>query len=300
MSVPPRLGALLAIIFWGISFVATKGALRELTPVTLIFMRFLIGTVTLLSIVALRGENPLPARGHYPQLLLMGFIGVFIHQMLQSYALTLTSAVHAGWLVGLGPVWSAILSAVFLRERLGGWKLAGLAGGFLGAVLVITRGDFGAGILSVPSTRGDLLFMLSGVNWAVYSVVGHKTIRAIGPTRATAGALTFGFLMLTPLFVLRRGWEELPRLSTTGWLCVVFLGVACSALGYLFWYGALEQVEVSRVAAFLFLEPGVTLVTAMILLHERVSSVVVTGGLVVLASVMLMQYAPSATAGPGE
>ncbi|MEO8036415.1 MAG: DMT family transporter [Acidobacteriota bacterium] len=189
-------------------------------------------------------------------------------------------------------VWSAVLAVLFLRERLGGWKLAGLAGGFFGALLVIARGDFSAGVLSLPSTGGDLLFMSSGVNWGVYSIIGHDTIRRLGPTRATAGAMSFGLLMLTPLFVWRRGWQELPHVSTTGWIALMFLGVGCSALGYLFWYGALQHIEVSRVASFLFIEPFVTFVTAMILLHEQVSATVVVGGLVVLASVLVMQYAP--------
>ncbi len=98
---PPRLGALLAVIMWGISFVATKTALRELSPTTLIFTRFAIGSVVLLAFV-----RELPPRESWLSLALMGFIGVFVHQMLQSYALTLTSAIHTGWLIAITPIWS--------------------------------------------------------------------------------------------------------------------------------------------------------------------------------------------------
>jgi drug/metabolite transporter (DMT)-like permease len=286
MSFPPRLGALIAVIFWGMSFVATKAALREVSPVTLIFVRFAIGVVLLFAIV-----RAVPPRDAWPALALMGFVGIFIHQMIQSYALTMTSAVHTGWLIGLTPIWSAILSAILLREHLGGLKIAGLFGGFAGALLVLTHGDFSARLLALPSTKGDLLILISTVNWAIYSTIGHKTIRAVGPRRATAGAMLCGVLMLAPFFVGHAGWRELPHVSTIGWVAILFLGIGCSGLGYLFWYGAIETIEVSRVSALLYLEPLITFITALLLLHETVNALTVIGGAIVLGSVLVVQYA---------
>lgn len=288
MSQMPRLLAGLAVVFWGISFVATKAALQDVSPVTLIFVRFAIAAVVLLLVV-----REFPPRESWGALALMGFVGVFVHQMLQSYALTMTSATNTGWLIGITPIWSAVLSAIVLRERFGFWKVIGLLGGFAGALLVVTKGDFSARALGRPSTTGDLLIFISTINWAVYSVLGHRTIRRLGPRRATSGSMLFGAMMLAPFFVARRGWVELPRLTATGWSALLFLAIACSALGYVFWYGALEQLEVSRVAALLYAEPLVTFVAAALLLGERVSAVVVIGGVLVLASVLVAQYAPA-------
>jgi drug/metabolite transporter (DMT)-like permease len=282
MRISPRLGALIAVIFWGISFVATKAALREVSPVTLIFIRFAVGTAFLLLVL-----RALPPRDAWRELLLMGLVGVFIHQMLQAYALTMTTAVHTGWLIGVIPIWSAILSAALLQERFGWRKILGILGGFAGALLVISRGHLNAELLQLPSTKGDLLILLSTVNWAVYSIIGHRTIRRIGPRRATTGAFLAGVAMLAPFFIAQAGWRELPRVSAAGWGAILFLGIGCSGLGYLFWYGALERVEVSRVAVLLYLEPLVTFATAVALLHEPVSAVAVVGGLVVMLSVIL-------------
>ena len=284
----PRALAALAVVFWGVSFVATKAALAEVSPVTLIFTRFAIGVIVLLAIV-----RELPPRRSWGALAVMGFVGVFIHQMLQSYALTMTSATNTGWLIGITPIWSAVLSAFVLRERFGFWKVLGLVGGFAGALLVVTKGDFSARVLGRPSTIGDLLILVSTINWACYSVLGHRTIRELGPRRATSGAMLFGTLMLAPFFVAQKGWRQLPNLSATGWGALLFLAVACSALGYLFWYGALERIEVSRVAALLYAEPLVTFIAAAVLLGERVSATVVIGGVLVLASVLVAQYAPA-------
>lgn len=283
----PRAAAALAVIFWGVSFVATKAALTEVAPVTLIFLRFAIGAAVLLAIV-----RELPPRNAWPALALMGFIGVFVHQMLQAYALTMTSATNSGWLIGVTPIWSAVLAAIVLRERFGLWKVVGLAGGFAGALLVVTKGDFSSSVFGRPSTTGDLLILISTVNWAVYSVLGHRTIRTLGPRRATSGAMLFGAAMLAPFFVAQKGWRQIPNLTATGWSALLFLAVCCSALGYLFWYGALERIEVSRVAALLYAEPLVTFVAAALLLGERVSGVVIAGGILVLVSVLVAQYAP--------
>ncbi len=283
----PRFAAALAVIFWGVSFVATKAVLAEVPPVTLIFLRFAIAAIVLLVIV-----RELPPRAAWPSLALMGFVGIFIHQMLQSYALTMTSATSTGWLIGVTPIWSALLSAVVLRERFGFWKVLGLAGGFAGALLVVTKGDFSSSVLGRPSTAGDLLILISTVNWAVYSVLGHNTIRTLGPRRATSGAMLFGALMLAPVFVAQKGWRPIPNLTAAGWSSLLFLALCCSALGYLFWYGALERLEVSRVAALLYAEPLVTFAAAALLLGERVSGTVIAGGILVLISVLIAQYAP--------
>ena len=92
----PRLQAFLAIVFWGLSFVATRLALREVSPTTLIFTRFTLGVVLLHVILAARRMPLLPPRSSWPTLALMGFVGIFVHQLLQSYALTMTTAVRTG------------------------------------------------------------------------------------------------------------------------------------------------------------------------------------------------------------
>ncbi|HLN81349.1 MAG TPA: DMT family transporter [Thermoanaerobaculia bacterium] len=142
----------------------------------------------------------------------------------------------------------------------------------------------------MPTTRGDFLILASTVNWAVYSVAGRRTLARLGSARATGFAILAGWLLLSPVFLVRAGWAEWPRISAAGWAAVLFLGIGCSGFGYLFWYAALERLETSRVAAFLYLEPLVTLAAAVALLGEPVQSTTVAGGLIVLAGVFLVQH----------
>ena len=192
------------------------------------------------------------------------------------------------------PIWSAVLAALFLGETFGPRKIVGLCLGTLGAVLVVTRGEFSSGVLALPSTRGDLLMLASTVTWAVYTILGRETLMMLGSRRATAATMLLGWIMLAPFFVRAAGWQEYSTLSTTGALAIVFLGIGCSGLGYLFWYAALERLEASQVAAFLYVEPLFTLAAAVALLGESVAATTVVGGVLVLVGVATVQTARAA------
>lgn len=286
-----RLAALAAVVFWGLSFVASKAALRELAPITLVFARFALGVVFLFAMLLVRRQVQLPPRDHLLMLALIGFDGVFVHQMLQVHGLALTTAVRTGWLIGLIPLWSALLSALLLREAFGVRKVVGLGLGAVGALLLVTRGELSSRVLALPSTRGDLLVVASTVNWAVYTILGRRTLQRMGSLPATAWSMLMGWVLLVPFFVRHAGWHELSTLSRPGIGAVLFLGICCSGLGYLFWYAALEKVEASVVASFLYLEPLVTFAAALVLLHEPFTWTTVLGGGVVLAGVVLVQRA---------
>jgi len=285
-----RFAVLVAIVLWGVSFVATKAALRELAPVELIFGRVVLGATVLLALLAVRGERLVASRRAWTDFALLGLVGVSGHLLLQAWALTMTSAVNTGWLIGLIPIWSAILAALFLGERLGGRAFLGFVLGFGGALLVVTRGRFDGSTLALPSTKGDLLVLVSTVNWAVYTILGRRILPRLGGARlATAGAFVAGAVMLAPIFFLTSGLSTFAHLSATGWLSLLFLGIGCSGLGYLLWYGALERLEAGQVAVFLYFEPLVTLAAAALWLDEPIGAITVLGGLVVLVGVSLVQ-----------
>jgi drug/metabolite transporter (DMT)-like permease len=296
-----RLAVLAAVVMWGVSFVATKRALEELSPVTLVVARFGLGVLVLHLMLAARRLPLLPPRESAAPLALMGFMGVFVHQLVQSNALTMTTAVNTGWLIGITPVWSAVLGAAFLGEPFDARKAGGLAIGAFGALVLITRGRLNGGLLALPSTTGDLLILASTVNWAVYSIVGRRTLQRLGSARATAGSMLLGFLMLAPLVAWDPGIRHIAAASPGVITSVLFLGIGCSALGYLFWYAGLERLDTSQVAAFLYLEPLVTLVAAMAILGETAGATTVLGGVLVIAGVALVQSAtPERPASAGK
>ncbi|MBZ5637533.1 MAG: DMT family transporter [Acidobacteriia bacterium] len=285
---PAYFCAAAAVLLWGTSFVASKVALRSLSPLSLVAGRGLLGLATVAAALPFgrprRPESPRPFDSSRTALL--GFIGVPVHLALQAYALTMTSAVHSGWLIALNPVFTAILAAAFLRERFPALKTAGVALGFSGALVVIWGG---AGSLRLPSTRGDLLILISSLNWAAYTLLTREISVRRRPLPLTFRALAVGTAVSVGIWVAAGDPAELARASVESWVALAFLGVGCTGVGYLVWSLALERLEAGTLSSFQYVQPLVTAGVAAVWIGEATGKAVLLGGGLVLAGVALVQ-----------
>ncbi|MBI3361571.1 MAG: DMT family transporter [Chloroflexi bacterium] len=281
-------GILLAVAFWGGSFIATKIALRSVSPLTVVAIRFGIGTLTLGTAALVRRQFVIPPRRDLVTFALLGAFGVTLHQGLQSTGLLTAQATTSAWIITTVPVFIAALGAIFLRESFGPAQIGGLLIAAVGAMTVVSRGDWSAVAVGRIGTTGDWLVLGSAVVWAVFSVLSKPTLKHHPALLAMLYVMGFGWLFALILFVGDRGWIELPRLNAPGWLGLTFLGVCCSGLAYVFWYGGLEKIPASRVGAFLYLEPIVTAVVAASLLREVVTTFTWIGGGMIVAGVWLV------------
>jgi drug/metabolite transporter (DMT)-like permease len=100
--------------------------------------------------------------------------------------------------------------------------------------------------------------------------------------------MAWGWLFTSILLVLTHSWRPLTHISWQGWSSLVFLGVFCSGLAYLFWYDGLQAVPVVQVGAFLYFEPLVTVVVVALLLQEKITWVSILGGVFILYGVWLV------------
>lgn len=288
MKTRAAIEALLAITFWGASFVATKVALREASPLTVIVLRFAIGLGVLEIVSAARREFALPKRDQLVWLALLGLNGITIHQLLQANGLLTTSATNSGWIVALTPIFSALLAWLILGEPFGRLQVLGLALATAGAFLVISRGQLSGGLMGLPAAPGDFLMLLSAPNWALFTVLSKRMMGRVSPTLMMTYVMAFGWLAILPLWASAGGWLDLPRLTAAGWGSLLFLGLLCSGAAYVFWYDALAIAGASQVAAFLYLEPIVTVIVAASLIGEAVTWATLAGGATILIGVWLV------------
>jgi len=284
------LEAAAAVAAWGASFVATKIALHDLPPVALVWARFTLGIPVLGGIVLARRQlRPIGARdlGYF---LLLGFLGIALHQWLQSHALVTSQATTTGWIIATTPLSIAILGRIFLRERLGLWGIAGILIAAFGVLLVIARGNLGAIVVGRLGAPGDVLILISTVNWAVFSVLSRDGLKRHPAALMMFYVMLLGWILTTALFAAQGGFQhtDWSALSGRGLAALLFLGVICSGVAYVFWYDALEGLPASRVGAFLYLEPLVTVVVAAALLGEAVRVGTMVGGAIILAGIWLV------------
>ncbi|MDG0032124.1 DMT family transporter [Priestia sp. Y58] len=277
--------AIMSISFWGISFVSTKAVLDKLDPYTLLVLRFGIGALFLLLLLVLK-RYPLNISLKYiPHLIVLGILGVFIHQVIQATALLTINASAAGWIISFSPVFTVILSVFFLHEKMTLIKASGIIVAIIGVLLVTTSSNQHS--FQLPINIGYLLMILSTLNWAIYSVLLKKLDIQLPSLVVTFYMCLIGFTLTTPFLVRNKGWEIMPFLTSVEWAHLLFLGVFVSGVAYWYWAKALEVLEASQVSVFLYLEPVATLITAVLLLREKIIPVSILGGVIIIVGVIV-------------
>ena len=289
-----------AVVAWGASFVATKIVLREVAPVTVVWLRLAMGIVVLGAAVVARRELAPASRRELWELTLLGLLGITFHQWLQSTGMVTARATTTAWIVATIPIFMAVLGWLFLRERLTWAQASGILLAGLGVLLVITGGDWSILLAGGPDAGGDLLVLLSAPNWAVFSVLSRRMLRRRPATWLIFHVMTIGWLFTTILFLAGPGVADLARLSSGGWASVGFLGIVCSGFAYIFWYDALEALPVAKTGAFIYLEPLVTVALAAIVLGERMLLASLFGGGTILLGVWLVNRPTRARRAKGE
>ena len=284
----PTLSALFAVIVWGASFIATKVALRDVSPVTVVWLRFAMGVVILGIAVAARKQFALPNRSEWGYFALLGFLGITFHQWLQSTGLLTSQASTTAWIVATTPVFMALLGWLALKESLGWTQSGGILLAAAGVILVVSQGDLSSLALGQFGQPGDVLILVSSLNWAVFSSLSRRGLKTHPAAQMMFYVMTFGWLFTSLLLFAGPGLAEIPQLTFDGWLGVAFLGVFCSGLAYIAWYDALRALPAAQTGAFLYIEPLVAMVVAAFVLAETVTAATLVGGAVILLGVWLV------------
>jgi drug/metabolite transporter (DMT)-like permease len=275
-------------VFWGASFIATKIALRDVMPITVVWLRFGMGVLILGGAVVARKEFARFSLVELAYFSLLGFLGITFHQWLQSNGLVTSQATTSAWIVATTPVFIALLGRLLLKELLGWTRLTGIAFAAVGVLLVVTRGDLTPLSVGEFGRPGDVLILISAMNWAVFSILSRRELKRHPATLMMFCVMAFGWIFTSLLFSSGPGFADIGHLSPTGWLGVGFLGIFCSGLAYIFWYDALKQIPASQVGVFLYLEPLVTVVVAGLVLQENVVAATAVGGGIILLGVWLV------------
>jgi drug/metabolite transporter (DMT)-like permease len=280
--------AAFAVVVWGASFIATKVALRDVSPVTVVWLRFTLGVVILGIAVASRKQFALPGGKDLAYFALLGFLGITFHQWLQSNGLVTAQATSTAWIVATTPIFIAILGWLILKEKLRWLQALGIVLAFVGVLLVVTNGNLASLVTGHFGEPGDLLIMISAPNWAIFSILSRYGLRRHPAALMILYVMGLGWVFTSILFFSGPGVAQVSQLTLKGWLGVVFLGVFCSGLAYIFWYDALQALPASQVGVFLYIEPLVTVMVAAAVLGEPLLLASLLGGAIILFGVWLV------------
>jgi len=269
----------IALLTWSSAYAAIAYALPAFAPGEVALARLLIGSLCFAVLLRVR-RVPLPARRDWPQLALLGVLGLTVYHLCLNYAETRIASGTASILISLVPAATAATSAFWLRERLSLRTWIGLAIALIGTVLVVLASG-----QRVEVDPKALLVLVCVAVSAIY-FVGQKALFA---RNSMLGVTAFTFFAGT-LAALPFGWhlpQALAAASMPHIAALLWLGVAPTFVGYLAWNMAVHRASASRVSSFIYLSPPIALLIGWLWLHEVPNALILVGGAITVGGVVL-------------
>lgn len=279
--------AVTAVLFWGANFVLAEYVLQDLPPLWAAAVRFLLGALLMLGIAGVRHEGLIGLlRRNFAIYLALGVVGIAAFNLMFFYALQSTSPNNAALIMATNPLLTAILAAVFLKERITRRHMVALPVAFGGVAIVITEGDL-SHLASLTLARGDVLMLCAALSWAGYNVMVKRYMPSGAVMAHTSWIMTAGALILLVAALAAGGEPHWPRASAQ--LALATMVVGGTVLAYLFWGMAIARLGAGKAAIFMNLIPVFAMLTGMLLglvptLAQLAGGVLVLGG-VALATV---------------
>lgn len=282
------LGLAVINVFWGASFIANAIALKSVGSIEIAALRFFIAA-PLLALITLAWKGWQMFKIELRDLgilVIMALTGVTFMYVIQVTAQNYTTAINASLLINTSVFFILFLSAVFLGEKLTIHKILGAAIGFGGVALLVSGGNLSLDV--GPHMIGDLMILVCALLWAVYSIYGKKIASKYHPLTVLNYLFILGTIGIIPFYLLTPRHDPLSiPLSAAG--AILFLAVFCSIVAYLVYNIALEKMDASRVAIFIYLVPLSTIILAWLLLGESLTLPSIVGGLAVCAGMYIAE-----------
>ena len=298
---PWHLLALVVVAIWGLTFVSTKTLISAgLDPAEIFVVRFSMAYlgIWLFSVIRRLDRRILSlfARTWQDELIFvfLGLTGGAFYFLAENTALAHTQASNVSFLVCSAPLFTALFSLIYRRvrhdrfadalERIGsGWMLAlGTLLALGGMALMMFDGQ-----RVQVSLRGDLLALGAALCWALYSLFIGKITDEYGAVFATRKVFFYGLLTILP-FLLGRDFAPLELfLQPVVWGNLLFLGLCASLACFVAWNLVTARLGNITAVNYVYLNPVFTLISAMLLLGERLTPAGAIGSALILVGVII-------------
>jgi drug/metabolite transporter (DMT)-like permease len=282
----PVLVAVLVMVVWGATPVATRLATEDLEPLVVAVLRTVLAGLVAVPLIAGSGLRPPSSRRSRLLLAVSAVAGFVFFPVVYTLGQERTSAMHGvGILAGL-PVFTGLYAACVARRWPGRWWLVGCALALVGEAVIIAIRSSGSG--GDASLVGDLLVLAAALVVSLGYVAGALLVpRGFSSAATTYWGVVLGAVVLAPLGVGLLLVDGVPHADASAWGAVLFLAVVTSIVGYVGWYWALAHGGITRIAPLQFLQPLSGLALAAIVLDERLTWPLAVGAAAVIGGVTI-------------
>lgn len=280
----------LVALFWGGTFIAGRIIAQAVPHLTAATGRFAVACALLLPLAwKLEGGLPRLNRSQLMATFALGATGIFLYNLCFFAALSRMPAGRTALFVALNPIVTALALALLFHERLGARKWAGIALAFVGAAVIITRGDALGALHDISQSigLGELLMFCAISGWAAYTIIGRHALKGLSPIAATTYASLWGLLLLACGAAFELPSLDASRFTWEVIASIVYLGAFGTVIGFIWYYEGVKAIGPARTAVFNNLVPVFGIIMAALLLNEPILTSMVVGGALVIAGVTL-------------
>ena len=281
-----HLFAFITISIWGTTFISTKVLLKAILPIEILFLRFTIGFIILSLVYPKRLK--IKEKKHELYFAGAGLCGVTLYYLLENIALTYTFASNVGVIISIAPIFTAIFAHLFLKsEKLKPQFFVGFLIALAGIFLISFSGF---SVLKLNPV-GDILAVLASVVWAAYSILTKK-ISAFhyNTVQATRRIFFYGLVFMIPVLIIFGFNPNIDLLmKPVNIFNILFLGLGASALCFVTWNLAVKILGAVKTSVYIYMVPVITVATSIIILQEKITSIVVFGIVLTLAGLFISE-----------
>ena len=274
------LGAIFCVVIWGTTFVVSKDLMSFLTPLQLMFIRFMI------AFVALWVVHPV---WHFDIrtewiFILMALFGNFLYFITENEALTITYSSNVSIIASMTTMMSLILTHVLYKDPINGKQIGGFILSIIGVAFVSLNGAF---VLELNPV-GDGLVLISALCWAIYGLLLRSYGRDYDGLLITRKMMIYGALMTLPLAIMEgNGFDPMLLLEPVNLFGILFLGLLGSCLCYILWAYSVKEIGVVKSNILLYIMPLVTIIAGHLVFNETITIFAMFGTALIIIGMLI-------------
>ena len=276
---------------WGGTFIAGRILALAVPAAVGALLRFVVAVLALLAAAWwLEGGLPRLTRRQLIGTLLLGATGIFAYNLFFLGALARLPASRTSLIIALNPIVTIATASLLLGERMSARRWLGVAIALVGVWIVVSRGDVLGSVVGAVGL-GELLMFGGVCSWAAYTLIGRRVLAGLTPLAATTWAALWGMALLALAALPDLSRVDVADLTLPVVLSVLYLGVLGTAVGFVWYYQAVQRLGASRTVIFNNLVPVFGATFGVLLLGEPLLPSMLLGGAIAVAGVMLVTKA---------
>lgn len=278
--------AIITITIWSSTFIISKYLLKDLSPLQILFLRFIISTV-FLSIIYPKFKKPICLKEEL--LFFLSGLCLALYFVFENTALIHTYSSNVSLITSTIPLITGALSVLFYRKNFfTKYSILGFILAYAGVFLIIINGNKLMGVEPV----GDLYALSAAFMFATYTLTMQKISKNYHLIELTRKVMFYGLGVLGIIMLILGESINIKEISIRNLTFLFYLGIVASSLAFLMWNKAINIISSIKTNQYIYLVPVITTLLSAILINEKITIITITGTCLIIAGLVIAEKKP--------